>query len=76
MKATEKGTKGKKDAKKDGLNHFIFISFIIMAYWINIGSRGWQSLCRTKKPSCVDAISQEEEEDLVGDLLAALFCIK
>ena len=37
----EKSRERKKDAKtkKDGLNLFHF-SLIIMAYWINIGSRG------------------------------------
>ena len=34
----KKDTKEKKDAKKGG------ISFIIMAYWINVGSRGLQAL--------------------------------
>ena len=35
---------------KDGVNHF---HFIIMAYWINIGSIGQQSLCRPKNATPV-----------------------
>ena len=34
--------KKRRERKKDGIN--AFHSFIIMAYWINIGSRGRQAL--------------------------------
>ena len=46
--AKEKRRERKKDAKEKRQPEPIH-SFIIMAYWINVGSRGRQSLCRPKK---------------------------
>ena len=45
MKATEKEQKEKRKKRQHEPFHFIFI---IMAYWINVESRDWQSLCRSK----------------------------
>ena len=46
----QKGAKkdAKKDAKKKTKKGGLNGSFIIMAYLLNLGSRGWQPLCRPK----------------------------
>ena len=50
MKATEKEQKGKKWSEP-------IHSFIIMAYWINVGSRGRQSLFWPKKSKYYNKVS-------------------
>ena len=47
--AKEKKSRKKKTRKKKRWAERVFISFIIVAYWINVGSSGRQSLCRPKK---------------------------
>ena len=45
-KEKKMGKEKRRERKKEGIKGFYI--FIILAYWINVGSRGRLSLCRPK----------------------------